>query len=353
MIVRDSAAPFYASLLLPVTLVPGLWFQGAWLVLVPLISLVMIPLADALVGVDNASPRREDVAARESRWSYRIVLYLFVLMQTVMLIMALDAWHEGTWTWWERSLVVLSTGIVTGGVGIVISHELAHRQAWWERALGYTLLAEVCYMHFVLEHVVGHHRNVGLPDDPATARRGESAYRFIPRSVLGQWLHAWSLEATRLKASGNAPYGLGNRMYGWTVVPLALMAIITVVWDVSAVALFIGQSAVAVTLLELVNYVEHYGLERVEIRPGVRDRVRAEHSWESRFRVSNAVLFRLQRHADHHLQPQRRYQALGLHDACPQLPQGYPAMVMAALVPPLWRRLIHPILDARHTGSET
>lgn len=353
MIVRESAAPHYASLLLPVALIPGLWYQGAWLLLVPVIALVMIPVADALVGVDHASPQQKDVAALEARWSYRIVLYVFVLLQTIMLIALLDAWHHGSWSWWEGLLAVLSTGIVTGGIGIVISHELAHRPSWWERALGYLLLSEVCYMHFVLEHVAGHHRNVGLPEDPATARRGEAAYRFILRSVVGQWLHAWSLEASRLKASGRAPYGPGNRMYGWTVVPVALMAVIGMVWDASAVALFAGQSAVAVTLLELVNYVEHYGLERVEIRPGVRDRVRAEHSWESRFRVSNTVLFRLQRHADHHLQPQRRYQALGVHDASPQLPQGYPAMVVAALVPPLWRRMIHPILDARHTGSET
>jgi alkane 1-monooxygenase len=333
-----------------VVLIAGGMMEGAWLALPIVVALGVVPLLDSVFGVDERSPSNDDVAVLEAAMSFRIVLYLYVLLQTVALLSMCNSWSSGDWTTWECALAIVATGIVTGGIGITIAHELGHRTSWLERMLGYVLLAEVGYMHFVLEHVHGHHRNVGLPEDPATARRGEPAYAFVVRSAVGQWLHAWGLEKQRLRQQNASALSMHNRMIGWMIVPVLLLGCAAWMWGVSIIAFLVGQSLVAISLLELVNYIEHYGLVRTEIKPGVRDRVRAVHAWESRFVASNAILFKLQRHADHHLQPQRRYQSLRLHDESPQLPHGYPMMIMIALVPPLWRRLIHPRLDAVHSA---
>lgn len=347
--IKFSAAPFMGALVFPILLILAALGGGAWLVLPTAFALIVIPIVDTLVGVDDRSPSNEDVAALEARVSFRIALYVYVLMQTVALVVMCSGFANSSWSALEVGIAILSTGIVTGGIGITIAHELGHRQALAERLLGFILLAEVGYMHFVLEHVHGHHRNVGLDEDPATARRGEPAYRFVVRSAIGQWFHAWGIEAQRLRSNGQSPLSMSNRMLGWGMLPLLLLAACMVYWGPSIAILLVGQALVAVALLELVNYIEHYGLVRVELKPGVRDRVRAIHAWESRYAASNAILFKLQRHADHHLLPHRRYQSLRLHDESPQLPHGYPLMIMLALVPPLWRRTIHPRLDAMHS----
>jgi alkane 1-monooxygenase len=279
----------------------------------------------------------------EHRTVFRSVLIVYALLQTVRLAVGLVRWND--LVGWEQVMLVLSTGITTGGMGITIAHEFVHRADRAERAVGHALLAQVWYMHFALEHVVGHHRNVGLPHDPASARRGESVYRFLPRCIIGSWRHAWSLEHERLSRKGRTAWSLHNRMLRSLAIPAAWTVAAALYFGSGAVFFILGQAAVAILLLELVNYVEHYGLERVEIAPGVRERVLPKHSWESRYMVSNYLLVKLQRHSDHHLAPQRRYQCLGLHDDSPQLPGGYPVMLLASLIPPLYRRLTHPIID--------
>lgn len=343
---KFSSAPYYGSWTFPVLLIIAALGEGWWLSLPVVAALVVVPIIDSLVGVDSLSPTNEEIPELEARVSFRLVLYGYVVLQTAAVVMMCMAWAEGSWMWWECAFAIVSTASVTGGIGITIAHELGHRQAFAERLLGYVLLVEVGYMHFVLEHVAGHHRNVGTPEDPATAHRGESAYRFIVRSAVGQWFHAWSMEAQRLRKEGRSPWNIRNRMYGWALLPTVLLGVTMMLLGSSIALLLVGQGLVAISLLELVNYIEHYGLSRVEIKPGVRERVRAIHAWESRFLASNTVLFKLQRHADHHMLPHRRYQSLRLHDESPQLPHGYPLMISIALVPPLWRRVIHPRLDA-------
>lgn len=347
---RFSAAPFYSALIFPLLLIVAGKMEGAWLALPTVVALIAIPLLDTMFGTDERSPTVEDVAVLDAAVSYRVVLYLYVVAQTAAVLVMCNAWSGGAWTIWERVLAVLGTGIVTGGIGITIAHELGHRTSRLEQLLGFILLSEVGYMHFVLEHVHGHHRNVGLSEDPATARRGEPAYRFVVRSAVGQWLHAWGLETQRLQNQARSAWSLHNRMFVWMLIPFVLLVAAVVAFDVSILVLLIGQAIVAISLLELVNYIEHYGLVRNEIKPGIRERVRAEHAWESRFVASNAMLFKLQRHADHHIMPHRRYQSLRLHDESPQLPHGYPMMILVALVPPLWRRVIHPLLDRSNTA---
>lgn len=337
-------APFYLSLLLPLVAWLGVEMHLSWSGIGAMFAFAGLPVMDALVGRDHRSPSPQQVIDLDDRVAYRLILYIHALAQTLLIWRACEIWSSPSLQWWEGALGVLSIGSVTGGLGITIAHELSHRNAAWERRLGLLLLLQVGYAHFALEHVAGHHRNVGMRHDPATARKGESVYAFIVRCIVGSWLHVWQMEAQRLGNRGKLRYGLRNRMWWWMLgTPLLAVGIGSVYGATSAV-LFICQGAFGILLLEAVNYVEHYGLVRNEVKPGVPEKFGPQHAWEARHTVSNAFLFKLQRHADHHLLPQRRYQSLRVHEESPQLPQGYPGMILLSLLPPLWRKVVHPLL---------
>lgn len=333
---------YYVSLSLPLVAWLGLEQGRAMAALGMVLAFVGLPLFDLLTGKDHRSPDPAGIVELDDRVSYRMILYVYAAVQTLLLARACHIWSVADWSWWEYVVSVISVGVVTGGLGITIAHELCHRNSSWERFVGYLLLAEVGYIHFALEHVAGHHRNVGLWHDPATARKGESVYAFIVRCVVQSWLHVWQMEAQRLRNRGHLPYGLRNRMWWWSMISPMLVLGVGSVFGPKTAWMFAGQGVFAFLLLEAVNYVEHYGLVRNEVRPGIYEKFGPQHAWEARHAASNAFLFKLQRHADHHILPQRRYQTLKVHDASPQLPQGYPAMILLSLVPPLWRRVIHP-----------
>jgi alkane 1-monooxygenase len=206
-------------------------------------------------------------------------------------------------------------------------------------------------MHFYIEHNRGHHVNVATPEDPATARKNEGFYSFWIRSVCMGYSHAWKLEAGRLKRKGTSWFSLKNEMLWYILLPIIFCSLITLTfslvkgkfsWEIPA--FFFAQSVVAFTLLELVNYVEHYGIVRKQIAPGTYERVNPLHSWNASHLISNFFLFQLQRHSDHHANAIKRYQVLNHYDESPQLPFGYPTMILAALLPPLWFATMNPRL---------
>lgn len=345
--------PFYLSLSLPLVAWCGFELGSAWTCLGMILAFVGLPLMDVVAGRDHRSPAQQQVMDLDDQLSYRAILYIHAIVQSLLLWRACEIWSTAEWTWLQTALSVVSVGSVTGGLGITIAHELSHRNARWERWIGYILLAEVGYLHFALEHVAGHHRNVGQRSDPATARKGESVYAFLVRCIVQSWWHVWQMEAQRQRNRGKLPFGTGNRMWLWSAVTPAIAIALATVYSPHVAWLFVAQGVVAIVLLEAVNYVEHYGLERFEIRPGVVEKFGPQHAWESRFAASNAFLFKLQRHADHHLLPQRRYQSLRVHDESPQLPQGYPAMIILSLIPPLWRRVVHPRIPRADVSPAT
>ena len=335
--------PYFGALSLPLALALSLYGGGWWWSIVLAIPFVIVPAIDHLRGPDTSAPSRGEIKEMESQLSYRLVLYLYAVAHVGLIVWGCVVWSTQALALGERVLVILCMGIMTGGLGITIAHELVHRQSVVERWIGYTLLCGVWYMHFGLEHVAGHHKNVGLQEDPATARKGENVYAFVIRSVFKGWAHAFTIERGRLEKVGRSPWSIRNRMFMWVLLQAAwTAAAVVLTGDPTVLVYILGQAGVAILLLELVNYVEHYGLVRREVKPGIIERFGPQHAWESRFPASNYLLFKLQRHADHHLYPQRRYQVLAVHDKSPQLPAGYPVMVLATLIPPLWFRLADP-----------
>lgn len=317
-----------------------------FILLTPLLVFGFIPLLDMWVGTDlfNATETTLKQLGEDKR--YRYITWAYVPLQGLLLLWA--AWELSITplSWLELSGFALGFGILSGGLGITFAHELCHKSNRLEQNLGKILLAMVCYMHFAIEHNLGHHVNVSTFKDPASSRLGESFYRFYPRTVLGSFRSAWELEARRLSRLHRSVWSLENQMLWFIVIPLLLGTGLGLLFGAQAAGFFFMQSVVAFSLLEVVNYLEHYGLERRELAPGKYERVSPLHSWNANHRVTNGFLIMLQRHSDHHANAQRRYQTLRHFETSPQLPTGYAGMVVLALLPPLWFKVMDPRVHA-------
>lgn len=292
-----------------------------------LVTFIAIPLIDAWVGPPRAHSERGSLPFVRYIPRMQLILQAILLVQAVRIAPSLG--------WGELVVFGVAVGSVTGGIGITVAHELTHRAARIDRAIAKALLVSVGYGHFVVEHVRGHHVRVGTADDPATAPRGMTVYRFIVRSVLGSFQHAWRLETMRLQHESRSPWSLRNWMLSGSVLSLLLLVSAAVFGGAKAALFWSLQAVWAVVLLEIINYIEHYGLQRRRIG-GRYEPVREEHSWNANYTVSNWLLFNLQLHPDHHANVQRPFDQLRSVASAPQLPAGYPAMILLALVPPAW-----------------
>jgi len=309
----------------------------AWLI-VPVVAFAAIPLLDALLGADAGV--RDESAPRPIAFDSILGLWLPTQLACIGVGVALaDQLSTG-----QLLGFALACGVLSGGGGITVAHELCHRKATWARASAEGLMASVLYPWFTVEHVLGHHRNVATPADPATSRLGETVYTFWFRSVFGGLRSAWRLESQRVSKRGVR--GLGDRRLRMALEVALFLGVAALLGGPWGLAFFVVQGFVAVTLLEIINYVEHYGLQRKRLPNGRYERVQPCHSWNSNQVLTNRFLFNLQRHADHHAFAYRPYDHLRPWLDAPELPMGYPSMVLLALVPPLWRRVMDPRVQA-------
>tara|TARA_B100000900_G_scaffold392497_1_gene388050 strand:+ start:4652 stop:5737 length:1086 start_codon:yes stop_codon:yes gene_type:complete len=232
---------------------------------------------------------------------------------------------------------ILSFGIMCGVIGINVAHELGHKTNKIDQFLAKILLTTTLYTHFFLEHNFGHHKNVGTPDDPSSARRGEWIYSFWLRSIVFSYFSAWKIGIQLSK--GNL---LKNKMLHYTLFQLLLIAIILENFGSTGLVGFFGASITGWILLETVQYIEHYGLSRDKVSDFRYENVRPVHSWNSNHMWGRAILFELSRHSDHHYLPNKEFPLLDHHDDSPQLPTGYPGMMILSLIPPLFMKIVHP-----------
>jgi alkane 1-monooxygenase len=223
---------------------------------------------------------------------------------------------------------------------------MGHQRAQSERWLSKVALAQTGYGHFFVEHNRGHHARVATPEDPATARFGENFWMFLPRSVVGAATSGWKLEAARFRRTGGSPWNIRNDVLNAWLMSVILFAAVIVAFGVQVIPFLVIQAVFGFSLLEVVNYLEHYGLLRQKDENGRYERCQPRHSWNSDHIATNVVLYGLERHSDHHANPTRRYQVLRTFDEAPQLPSGYGTMIGLAYIPPLWRKVMdHRVLD--------
>ncbi|NBD20830.1 alkane 1-monooxygenase [Aquabacterium fontiphilum] len=340
--------------LIGIGMLVGFWqTQAVWtLWFVVALVHVILPTLDWVFGEDTANPPEGALQALEDDRYYSWVLYAFVPLQIA--VTALGAYLAVTadLPWYHLIGLALSVGMVNG-VAINTAHELGHKKPKLERWLARISLAPTFYGHFYVEHNRGHHKNVATPEDPATSRFGESFWAFLPRTVIGSVRSAWHLEAERLKRLGKSAWSWENENLQSWAMSVVLFAVLLAAFGWAALPFLVIQAIYGFSLLEVVNYLEHYGLLRRKNADGRYERCMPEHSWNSNHIVTNLFLYHLQRHSDHHANPTRKYQALRHFEDSPQLPSGYAGMITVAYLSPLWFAMMNKRVIRHYKGDMT
>lgn len=342
-----NAAPFGVSLLLTVLVCIAAWKGGWYLLLPPLGTWWLYAMLDAAIGrySENADP---DTPENDLFW-YRLITLIWFPIQVVMIFGMI--WYvtgASHLSLAEKFGVFFGVGVLSGAVGIVYAHELMHQSNRSERWLADLLLATVLYSHFRTEHLLVHHPYVGTTRDAVTARYNEGFHRYFFRVIRESPVSAWRAEKAMLARRGLSVLDGSNPFWRYGALQLTFCILAVLIGGWLGLALFAFQALIAIWQLELTNYVEHYGLTRKHLGDGKYERVMPRHSWNADHRASNWLLINLQRHSDHHYKPARRFPLLQTYpdDEAPQLPFGYPAMTVAAMIPPVWRRVMNPRVRA-------
>lgn len=315
-----------------------------------LVVFVAIPILDHLLGEDTSNPPETDVPRLEADRYYRTLVRLAVVAEFCSLVVCAQAAAQPDLPWLDYLGLSLSLAIVTG-TSINTAHELGHKASKLERFLAQLALAPTGYGHFCVEHNYGHHKRVATPEDPASSRLGETFWQFYPRVVIGGIASGWHLERERLARHGLPAWHWRNQIVQSWAMTLAIWAALLAWQGLLILPLLLAQALFGSQLLEVVNYIEHYGLLRQKRADGGYERCLPEHSWNSNRRVTNVFLYQLQRHSDHHANPSRSYQSLRHFASAPQLPQGYATMILVAYVPWLWFRIMDPRVSAHYGGD--
>ncbi|MDR3662103.1 MAG: alkane 1-monooxygenase [Mycobacterium sp.] len=347
-----NQAGWHAAAQVPLWIGPGLLY-------------VLLPILDLKFGPDGENPPDEMMEQLSNDKYYRYCTYVYIPFQYASVIMgaylftAKDlSWlgFEGELAWWAKLGVALSVGVL-GGVGINTAHEMGHKKENLERWLAKITLAQTFYGHFYIEHNRGHHVRVATPEDPASSRFGETFWEFLPRTVWGALKSSVELEAQRIRRLGRSPWDprtyLKNDVLNAWLMSLVFFGILIAVFGPALIPFVLIQGIYGFSLLEAVNYLEHYGLLREKMASGRYERCAPVHSWNSDHIVTNLFLYHLQRHSDHHANPTRRYQTLRSIEGAPNLPSGYATLIGLTYFPPLWRRMMDHRVVAHYGGDVT
>lgn len=331
----------YAFVLLPMYLFANPW-ASVWIVF------ALVPLLDFVLPKDDRNPTEEQRKEHEEDWAFKLPLLLWLPLAVFTLARALAKVSVGEVAGPAEALGhVVSTALVTAGIGINVAHELLHKRSAVERFSAHALLSLTSYNMFFIEHVAGHHKTVATPEDPASAVRGQNLFAFAARSMVLSHRSAWRHETRRVGGAWTPR----NRMLWMTAGPFVLGSAVYHFYGGAACAFFFAQGLLGAFLLEDVNYIEHWGLRRAQLPDGRYERVNPTHSWNASNTFTNWLLFKLQRHSDHHANATRRYHMLRTFEESPQMPTGYAGMVVVALFPWVFDSIMGDALDAYHAAK--
>ena len=338
---RTSDLRFLVAWLLPALTIYSVTFLPTQAALWTLAIWWGIALVDVFMPGGKHSPA---AVAPQTRMTYfSAVLRLYVLLQLVLIAAGAYAATQADWA--TVLGIAFSVGFITGSQGITFAHELGHSKSKIDRFCGWVLMTSVCYGHFMVEHYRGHHPRAATHSDAATSRFGETLYSFLPRTLWGSLKSGWQLETQRISQRKSSwlrsPLAWSTAASFATIVAIALILPAQAVTKV--IAFFVLQSVVAFVLLEIVNYIEHYGLQR-KTTDGKREAFGMMHAWNADHVATNSMLANLQRHSDHHMHAWKPYATLEALPG-PQLPTGYAGCLLLAMVPPVWFALMHPRLE--------
>lgn len=327
---------YLAAYAFPVVAAISFYF-GGWLYwATPVFAFVLLPLLEIIFPVNPENLERSDRERRNGLWLFDLLLYMNVLLVYSLLFYTLGLLTHKELTLTEVSGIIFSCGIAMGSNGINVAHELGHRKDRFSRTLAKVLLLPSLYTHFYIEHNFGHHLHAATKEDPATARYNQSIYSFWLTSVSRQYISAWKIQGSLLKADKVMFLSLKNDMFWGGLSQLCYLALVVVLFGFQTGIYAVIIATASFLLLESINYIEHYGLLRSKLASGRYERVQTIHSWNSNHVMGRIMLYELTRHSDHHYRASKKYQILDHHQESPQMPFGYPTSMVLALCPPLW-----------------
>lgn len=337
---------YFLVYLLPLTVFIAFHGNGMMSFFPMFVFFVLVPLLELFLKADNSNFDEETALLEKNSPVYDWILYLAVPVQVGMLLYYLNVISETPLDSLEFYGRIFAMGLMCGVMGINIGHELGHRPERFNQFLGEILLLTSLNTHFLPYHNEGHHREVATPKDPATAGRNQWLFHFWMDSHFGSYVKAWRIENSRMKKRGKRIISIHNRMVAYTIANALLLLGIYYFYNLKVLVAFILSAVIGILLLETVNYIEHYGLLRKKNEKGRYERVRHVHSWNSDHQIGRLMLFNLSRHSDHHYRASKKYQVLESLEDSPQMPTGYPGMMVLALLPPLWFHLMNRELES-------
>jgi len=338
---------YLAAYTVPLATIVAIGSRG-WLTFSTILfAFVIIPIIEMLVGKDAHNLSSNESETKGAQKIFDIMLYLNLPIVFGLLSWALINVSTIEYSALELVGLSFSVGSLLATNAINVAHELGHRKSLFDRTLSKALYTPCLYMHFYIEHNFGHHLKVGTPEDGATAKYNQSIYSFWVTSVLKQYFDAWKKQKELLKRSGSGFFSIKNDMAWYVLIQLAYLALVFFLFSLKGTVFAVAVGVISFLFLENINYIEHYGLRRLKNAAGRYERVQKIHSWNSNHSIGRIVLYELTRHSDHHYKSSKKYQLLDCHEESPQLPYGYPVSILLSMVPPLWFKIMNPLVPER------
>ncbi len=338
---RKNDWKYLLAYIIPLSAYLAVYVHGYWSLSTVLFAFGVLPTLETIYRGNALNYSEVEEEERKASRFFDWMLYINIPLLYGLVFFYFSTLSSTSLSIFEIIGMTLSVGIVVSTIGINVAHELGHRTTSYEQTMAKTLLLPALYMHFFIEHNLGHHKNVATDADPASSRLNETMYAFWWRSTTESYKDAWRLETERLQKTGAAFWSIQNQMLCFQGIQLIYLGIIAFVWGIKIMLCAILIAIIGFLLLECVNYIEHYGLRRRVLSNGYYEKVLPRHSWNSDHDLGRIILYELTRHSDHHFKSNRKYQVLRHFDESPQLPHGYPGSILIAMLPPLWFRIMN------------
>ena len=307
-------------------------------------TFVALPFLDLITGSQSKNLSKDEVNNKKSKWIFDVMLYLNLPIVFGLLWLVFSKVQTQEYAAYELIGLGLSAGILLATNAINVAHELGHRAPYFERFMSKCLYMPCLYMHFYIEHNFGHHMNVATPDDGATAKYNQTVFSFWITSVTKQYMDAWKRQMNLLRSGNYSFISLKNDMLWYHLIQPIYLFGVGYFFSLNVMLFAIAIGVVSFLFLESINYIEHYGLRRFKTPSGRYERVQPHHSWNSNFNIGRIVLYELTRHSDHHFKSSKKYQLLNSYEQSPTLPLGYPASILLSFIPPLWFKIMNPLV---------
>ena len=307
-------------------------------------AFIILPILDIISGSRSENLSKDQVNDKKSKWIFDVMLYLNLPIVFGLLFLVCTKIETQEYDVYEFIGLGLSTGILLATNAINVAHELGHRTPYFERFMGKCLYIPCLYMHFYIEHNFGHHMNVATPNDGATAKYNQTVFSFWITSVTKQYVDALKHQINLLTTKKYPFFSVKNDMLWYHLIQPTYLFGVFYFFSIDTMLFAIASGVVSFLFLESINYIEHYGLRRFKTASGRYERVQPQHSWNSNFNIGRIVLYELTRHSDHHYKSSKKYQLLNSYEQSPNLPLGYPASILLSFIPPLWFKIMNPLV---------